>query len=269
MSKYEHYEIPIENSNNISHVADDILQRIRSGEIWFPFHKNYLGNPPDLFENLKNIDLPVEHKPYTLYSYYPKYLSFVPSDFQNNRKTPTDDNSPKFRGSPTTISGSKDTYKLADVISDHFIEEPRLNTKRHDQSRSILECWNNDECLKDMLSAIIPKTNTINPDVLRQMFYDYGETKIFNPTWAKALLKLGEYVIIETPPKEDTKAYGKKFLGDIVDFIESYNPMIIAKTKRVHTNSNLFANMYLIKNNNYSTQARESIKYRKNHEKDY
>ena len=37
--------------------AQELIQRVRSGEIWFPFHKYYVGNPVELFANLKTIDL--------------------------------------------------------------------------------------------------------------------------------------------------------------------------------------------------------------------
>ncbi|MFC1842081.1 class I SAM-dependent methyltransferase [Candidatus Dependentiae bacterium] len=70
---------------------------------------------------------------------------------------------------------------------------------------------------------------------------------------AKAILKLGDYVIIETPPAEDTKQTGRKFLPDIIKFIEEHDFEIIANTRRVHTDPNLFSNMYLIKNKDYST----------------
>jgi len=63
---------------------------------------------------------------------------------------------------------------------------------------------------------------------------------------AQAILQLGDFVIIETPPIEDTITKGQIFLRDIIDFIENHEHKVIAKTKR-HTNPNLFANMYFVK----------------------
>ena len=62
---------------------------------------------------------------------------------------------------------------------------------------------------------------------------------------AEAILNLGDFVIIETPPVEDKIAGAQEFLKDIIGFIESHEHEIIAKTNR-HTNPNFFANMYFV-----------------------
>lgn len=155
--------------------ATELIQRVRSGEIWFPFQRYFRGDPNNLFANLKTIDLPVTTGPYRLHSYYPQYGTYLP---------------PKFRGIPTVISGNRATYDIADVISDHFIEHIRLKAKRYDQIRSILECWMVDSCLKEILKVVLNK-NQITPMTLRDAIYESTpETKIFNPTWARALLKI-------------------------------------------------------------------------------
>lgn len=128
-----------------------------------------------MYENLKIIDLAITTEPYRLYSYYPKFFSYLP---------------PKFRGSPTVIVGSNDTYNTADGLSDHFIEDVRLSAKRYDQEMSILESWDNDECLKGIFEKVLHE-EFITPKIIREVLYHtIRETRIFNPTWAKALLKL-------------------------------------------------------------------------------
>jgi len=62
---------------------------------------------------------------------------------------------------------------------------------------------------------------------------------------AQAIMKLGDHIIIETPPLEDRGACGQERIPGIVRFIESKEHKIIAKTKR-HT-STAFANTYLLK----------------------
>lgn len=155
--------------------ADDLVRLVRDGTIWFPYQKYYRGEPDTLFANLKTIDLEVKEGPYRLHSYYPLYGSYLP---------------PKFRGVATTIAGTRGTYDLADVLSDHFIEDIRLKAKRYDQIRSILECWEIDSCLKEIMKTVLKKKQ-VTPATLRDAIYETTpETKIFNPTWAKALLEL-------------------------------------------------------------------------------
>ena len=154
--------------------SDELVVRVRSGEIWFPFQRYFRGNPRELFENLKTIELPVTYGPYRLRSYYPQYGTYMP---------------PQFRGVPTTIEGIN-SYAKADVLSDLFIEHIRLKSRRYDQIRSILECWIVDSCLKEILLAALQKDH-ITPQTLRATIYEtIPETRIFNPTWAIAALKL-------------------------------------------------------------------------------
>lgn len=155
--------------------ASELIKLVRDGTIWFPFQKFFQENPNKLFHNLQIIDLPIHEGNYKLYSYYPLYATYLP---------------PRFRGKPITIAGSRETYETADVLSDYFIEDVRLKAKRYDQIRSILECWTVDFCLKEILKTALHK-QYITPKTLRGAIYEtIPETKIFNPTWAKALLKL-------------------------------------------------------------------------------
>jgi hypothetical protein len=164
-----------ERENVYELAAGELVERVRSGEIWFPFQRYFRGIPSELFANLKNIELAVITGPYRLHSYYPKYGTYLP---------------PKFRNIATVIAGTRETYDKADVISDHFIEHIRLKAKRYDQIRSILECWAIDSCLKEIMKVALEK-NKITPTSLRDSIYESTpETKIFNPTWARALLKV-------------------------------------------------------------------------------
>jgi len=182
-------EIP-KNFYNIStedilkkYVANDIYERaavdlillVRNGTIWFPFQRYFRGNPDELFTNLKRTNLQIQKVGYRLRSYYPKYGSFLP---------------PKFRGIPITIAGTRGIYETADVLSDHYIEDIRLKAKRYDQKQSVLEWWIEDSCLKEILKMVLHKSY-ITPESLRDAIYEtIPETKIFNPSWAIALLKL-------------------------------------------------------------------------------
>ena len=187
MESPKHYEIltgPLLNKYSLKsknkeavyeNAASELVERVKTNEIWFPFQKYFRGNPATLFATLKTIDLPIENGNYELRSYYPTYKSYLP---------------PKFRGSPITISGDRNTYEIADVLSDHFIEHIRLKAKRYDQNQSILDCWTIEACLKGIFKAALDK-DRITPATLRDTIYKtHPETKIFNPTWARAVLKL-------------------------------------------------------------------------------
>jgi hypothetical protein len=164
-----------EREEVINQAASDLVGMARSNQIWFPFQKYFRGTPSQLFANLQQLDLPIIEKSYHLRSYYPTYGTYLPA---------------RFRETPIIIEGSRLTYVQADVISDHFIEDVRLKAKRYDQKLSVLGCWDNDECLKNIMKAALEKER-ITPESLRETIYNtIPETKIFNPTWARALLKL-------------------------------------------------------------------------------
>ena len=181
----EHYDLLAEpllekysdtdSENAYDLVAEELVKRVHSGEIWFPFQRYFRGVPQELFENLKKIDLPVVTKRYRLHSYYPEYGTYLP---------------PEFRGVPTVLSSVPESYSSADVISDHFIEHVRLKAKRYDQMYSVLECWRIDYRLKEFMKVALKK-GRVTPKTLRDSIYEsHPETKIFNPTWARALLKV-------------------------------------------------------------------------------
>lgn len=163
------------NEDVYEKATNHLVKLVRDGTIYFPYNRYFQLPPQELFNNLKEIDLQLDNKPYRLYSYYPLYKTYLP---------------PKFRGNYKVIMASDQSYELADVISDYYVEHIRLKAKRYDQEQSILECWKIDSCLAKVFKTALNQEE-INPKTLRQAIYDtIAETKVFNPTWAKALLKL-------------------------------------------------------------------------------
>jgi len=67
---------------------------------------------------------------------------------------------------------------------------------------------------------------------------------------ARAIVNLGNYVVIETPPEGD-RTLGREFLGDIMKFVESKRHAKIAKIPR-HTSPDKHATMYVVKGENSS-----------------
>lgn len=166
----------LDSVNGDRQLAVNILvEKVKKGEIFFPFQRYYLDSPRVLFNNLKVIDLPVTEEEYHLYSYYPANGYYLP---------------PRFRGKGLVINSAVDVYTKADALSDIFNEHIRLSAKRYDQKLSVLEGWTNEEKLRDYLNNALDKTE-ITPITLRNAIYEKSaETKVFNPTWAIAILKL-------------------------------------------------------------------------------
>jgi len=63
---------------------------------------------------------------------------------------------------------------------------------------------------------------------------------------AESILRLGDCIIIETPPVEDKRTCGQGNISGISEFIQKHDNTLIAKTRR-HTSPNHFGKMYLIK----------------------
>jgi hypothetical protein len=155
--------------------VDYLVSLVKKGDILFPFQKYYCKDPNELFENIKTLNMNVIETSYKLRSYYPKYNTYLP---------------PKFRGVPTIIESYKENYKNADILSDYFIEDVRLQARRYDQNNSILELWNDDNTLRKFMERVLME-DVITPKSLRYIIYKtIPETRVFNPTWACKLLKI-------------------------------------------------------------------------------
>lgn len=164
--------------------AKELIPLVRDGTIWFPFQKFYVEEPEILMENLKKVDLDIKHDNYRLYSYHPKNKFYIPYLDKNLKGAYL------FRDKPTTMEGQRGHYLSADVISDYFIEDVRLKSKRYDQEYSVLECWELDDCITPILIKAL-ENETITPRSLRDAIYDQvQETGTFMPSRAVGLLKL-------------------------------------------------------------------------------
>lgn len=154
--------------------AHELSRMVESGKIWFPYQRYFRGDPRTMFKNLRSIQLTVAKGAYKLYSYYPEYGSYMP---------------PRFRDQPISIISPRATYKEADVLSDLFIEDVRIQAKRHDQQHSIAELWQSPESRTKIMQSALT-TEVITPETLRTVMYDtIVETRVFYPTWAIAIVK--------------------------------------------------------------------------------
>jgi hypothetical protein len=156
--------------------ARELIPLVKNNTIWFPYHRYTSFPPMILFNNLLNSNLKISHDKYKLKSYFPPNGFYFP---------------PLFRNKPTTIINNKNDFNNADVLSDYFIEEIRLKSKRYDQIHSILQCWEIDNCLEIILAAALKTKEYITPLTLRDAIYEkIQETGTFSPIRARALVKI-------------------------------------------------------------------------------
>lgn len=152
-----------------------LKNKIRSGQIGFPYQKYFITDPDPLFQNLQNNQLQPIVGPYRLRSYYPKFGLYTTYSFRNTH---------------IRLQWHKDNYFKCDVLSDLFIEEQRMKARRNDQSKPIIEEWLEDHTLDMILNRVL-QHETIDPKTLRDAIYRcIPETKVFSPTVARGVLKL-------------------------------------------------------------------------------
>lgn len=140
----------------------------------YPFNRTFQSDVISLFERLRVPAFVVEHNHYQLRSYYPRYQSFLP---------------PQFRGRPTTIAVQD---RSSTYISDYYLEELRLQSRRYDQPLSVYDAWYDPS--KSLQTEIFIKAlngTTITPQILRDISYNtIAEVRNFLPLWAVALLTI-------------------------------------------------------------------------------
>lgn len=165
----------------------ELIPRVRSGEIWFPFQKHFMQSPDVLFENLQKTRLEIAHPDkYELRSYFPKFKSYL--IYYKNERGKTVSYA-LFRDQPTVVIGTQGEYNSVDVITDYFVEDIRLKTRRYDQQYSILESWEIDSYLEKILDEAL-KAGDISPKTLRSaIYYAIQEAGTFNPSKARGLLE--------------------------------------------------------------------------------
>lgn len=166
----------------------------KKGLIWFPFTKFFRFNKEEMFKNLQNLqnfkkeDFVSEEK-YYLNSY--TQLPILTGGFNPPGKF-------KFRGQYTRILNDDTSYLKIDLLSDFFIENIRLQARRIEQSKSILESFKNHKFLDDLYTKIrgyiasSTESGFLTPMILRNSIYHLKiqEVNIFKPIWAVRLLQI-------------------------------------------------------------------------------
>lgn len=160
-------------------IVESLQAAVESGDIVFPFYNTFVDiTSQEMLENIKRMDLAVINpdRDYQMRSYFPKYKSYLP---------------PRFRGRPTQIVKSNfgDTKYQADIISDLYVEDIRLSARRKEDT-SVAEDWMRPE-FRDKVFRTMLASGEMSPFQLREAIYTRSsEASLFNPLWAKAILKV-------------------------------------------------------------------------------
>lgn len=168
----------IRETGNEEKAAKELVKRIRRGQIKFPFKRDFIMDPFELFNSIKTIQPVIRSNvQYKLHSYFSQRNLYLP---------------PRFRGVTATVTAAPNSYLTTDVLTDYFIEKQRLSVHRYDTPLSIMEKWeDNEELYKLMLKVVRQKR--ITPYTICDAIYrgfDNPEAKLFRMTWAKALIEL-------------------------------------------------------------------------------
>lgn len=157
-----------------------LIARKKSGEIPYPYASTYLEDPAVLFDRIRDskYDLVPGNKSYKLYSYYPEDPTlYLPA---------------KFRGEYTTVGTVLETHRTVDRLTDIFVEDIRLRTRRFHDDKSVMEMWETDDSFAyKVFSKALTSKVPITPATLAETIRDESlAVKLFNITWLKGLLKV-------------------------------------------------------------------------------
>lgn len=150
--------------------------QIANGLIKFPYHASYLDSPEVMFNRLiKYNPLPVVEN-YQLKSFYCDKRDYVQQSYLCNSK----------REKVYLLS---DLEEHIDFLSDHYIEDIRLDTYRPGW-HSVNDYWYDHDLRQQFLNKLLDQP-TINTRTMREVLSTMTfESKAFRPTWAKGLIYL-------------------------------------------------------------------------------
>lgn len=157
----------------------------------FPYYKNFIEiSPKEIFDNFDKIKMIEQRKKYHLHSFYPKFKLFSKN---------------LFRGQYLVLAAEKNiSYEDADVLSDFYMEELRIEARRNDNDLSLKEMWETEaEWRKEIISKVDKKPKETFLKRLRQEIkYNFAEVQNFSIVKGYNILKevLGE------------ETFGKKWL---------------------------------------------------------
>ena len=136
-----------QNDELINELSEQVHNKIKSGEILFPYVKNYkITNPMALYRNLK--------------VYKPK-INTKQKEFRNVVWLESSLKQDKYCERYLSFENNEGDYEKIDILVDFFNEEARMKGKLNHKEFSPINAWRNKEYLNSIIKQFL-KTNTSN-----------------------------------------------------------------------------------------------------------
>ena len=184
-----------------------IIQDFKNGKIQFPWMRERINNPIELFINLQNYIPEIIEKPFIY-----KYIVWKVLNVNNLLKYKNE----KY----ISIITKKEDYSKIDKLVDYFNEYPRMNSCRRDKPCSPLDVWNKKpEILYPWIQNQLKNNNEITILGLREQLWKMGlECNAF-----KASLAITIYTLFNAKKILDfSSGWGDRLLAAIAYNAERY-----------------------------------------------
>ena len=185
----------------------EIIDNFKKGKIPFPWIRNRIENPKELFINLQEYIPEIIDKPFTYKYIVLKILKMNNLIKYQNHKY-------------ISIITKKNDYERIDKLVDYFNEYPRMNSCRRDKPCSPLEVWNQKpELLENWIQHQLKMNKSITIIGLREQIWKMG----FECNAFKASLAISIYKFFNAKRVLDfSSGWGDRLLGAMAYNIERY-----------------------------------------------
>jgi hypothetical protein len=187
--------------------SEEIIKDFKNGKIEFPWIRNRMENPKELFINLQHYIPLINEEPFTY-----KYILF---------KTLNSNMVSKYRNQKyISIITKKEDYEKIDKLIDYFNEQPRMNSCRRNKLYSPIDVWKkNQEILEPWIENQRHNKKQITIIGLREQIWKMGlECNAF-----KSSLAISIYSIFNAKRILDfSSGWGDRLLAAIAYKAERY-----------------------------------------------
>ena len=183
------------------------IEDFKNSKIPFPWIRNRIENPIELFMNLRNYIPEISDKSFNYKNIVWKTLDIYNLiKFQNNQYV--------------SIKTKKDDYIKIDKLVDYFNEQPRMSACRRDKLYSPIDVWNKKpEILDNWIHHQMKNNKSITIIGLREQIWKMGlECNAF-----KASLAISIYIFFNAKRVLDfSSGWGDRLLGAMAYKVERY-----------------------------------------------
>ena len=158
-----------------------ITQWITSKTLGFPFASTFLPTSDVMMENYTQSTVKVSNSPYDGFkSYHSVEKLFLPPTFYQN-------------GTETYYMITSDHYPdyfSVNGLTDRYIEDQRIKSKKLDAPMSTEQCWNDPNCVERIASHIVNSfPSYINKNMRDSVFSVSRDPGLFKLMWVRGLLQ--------------------------------------------------------------------------------